>query len=92
MLAAGTSTFQHGGEPPQRPDTSVSCRCEACGARFIAIGARTAEANLARHHEDKHGPQQPPRRRGRAQPDAMTATVRVGRPMMTLGDLVAGRT
>ena len=51
-VAAGSPL--HRDEPVPRPDTSVTARCEECHARFIAIGDRSAEDNLARHAEDKH--------------------------------------
>jgi hypothetical protein len=42
------------------PDTTAQAGCDQCSARFVAIGARTATANLAEHLNAKHG--DPPRR------------------------------
>lgn len=59
---ASTSPFHRDDYvPPPRPDTSTAVTCPQCRARFISIGERSAETNLAGHIESKHGPRRGPK-------------------------------
>ncbi len=36
------------------PDTSIRATCDVCFSTFIAAAGRSADENLAIHHEDRH--------------------------------------